>query len=802
MGFTVAFDLSESDNDIFDLTLQLATVNQFQLHNRSLLTIRTGLDLSTPGQQELIRAFHGGFEYQTREQLDEYLFVQRALVFFRACQSRGAIMPLTTPVCIHAPKNEQHGDIFIDVGTLASKPFDPASTAQALDARVIQPALRIVPTVAYPTGRGLVGVLVGTRPQEQIGLIKMETLNRGRALPPTPLAHNPGLTSVKDEGVRGQATAPCDALAKLKETVGSIRGQQLPSAPLAHNPGLISVKDEGVKGQSPSPWSKARSRVKMMCNWTSSAHLLADWGHMLRGMPAAQEVEWVSEGSVDYWVIINKPPPGEVFDPARTIVFRMEPYIDTLPFYNDWLAAGPPKADFLFFLDHAHFRNNSEWWLGGLEELSRPIVKTALLSTVVSSQYEMEGHRLRVDFVKYFQANSQLPLDVFGHDNKHGFARHQGSLPMRRKDGGVMPYKYHFAAENSDIPNYMTEKFFDALLSECLLFYWGCSNAAEHVDQRAFIRLDLRDQAGSLRTIERAIADDEWSKRLPFIQAEKRRVLALFGPFARVSSLLEAHAQVTFVELAQPGAPPQTIPGITPVRQLGSNQVELSAALLAHYIPTAFKPGDYARLVEHLAVWKQCAQAQRTHCVLEGVAGPNFLDHMTELLAHLRGSHLEWDMIVLRWGGQEGQIVAQRRDDVIVPLMPYLVKQAAPQPNGQRLVTAGQIASGYLISPRGAQKIVSFIERYGFLAPIDDFLLALQNMIPNPSFWLAWKDLVGSAPPVATAEIVHLFRKGSNGQWTNEHRPFSFPPPDSAKGELLVLTESQLRQQIEAQQAK
>jgi hypothetical protein len=287
-----------------------------------------------------------------------------------------------------------------------------------------------------------------------------------------------------------------------------------------------------------------------------------------------------------------------------------------------------------------------------LEELSRPIVKTALMSTVVSSQYEMEGHRLRVDFVKYFQASSQLPLDVYGHDNKHGFARHQGSLPTRRKDAGVMPYKYHFAAENSDISNYMTEKFFDALLGEALLFYWGCSNASEHIDQRAFIRLDLRDQPGSLRTIERAIADDEWSKRLPIIQAEKRRVLALFGPFARISSLLEVHTQVVFVELARSDAVPQTIPGVALTRRIGSNQMELSAALLANYIPTALRPGDYARLVEHLGAWKQCAQAGKPHCVLEGPAGPNFLDHMTELLAQLQSTHLAWDMIVLRWGGQ------------------------------------------------------------------------------------------------------------------------------------------------------
>jgi hypothetical protein len=133
--------------------------------------------------------------------------------------------------------------------------------------------------------------------------------------------------------------------------------------------------------------------------------------------------------------------------------------------------------------------------------------------------------------------------------------------------------------------------------------------------------------------------------------------------------------------------------------------------------------------------------------------------------------------------------------------MPYLVQHATPQPNGQCVITAGQIASGYLLSPRGAQKLVSFVERYGFLAPVDDFLLTLQSVVPNLSFWLAWKDLVGPAPSVPPLETVHLFRKQSNGQWNNTRRPLTSPPSEPG-GELLVITESQLRQQIAAQQAQ
>jgi hypothetical protein len=185
-------------------------MNQFQLHNRSFLTIGPGVVLSA--SDETLVAQFPSYKYQTREQLDEYLLIQRVQVFFRPCSSKGAILPLATPVCIHAPKAEQHGDLFIEKGSLNLDTTDPSMWGQVFDARVIQPALRVVPTVAYSTGRGLVGVLVGSRPQEQISVIKTALLNRAPVTSNAPAPTQPAAKPV----------VMSDALTKLKETVGSI----------------------------------------------------------------------------------------------------------------------------------------------------------------------------------------------------------------------------------------------------------------------------------------------------------------------------------------------------------------------------------------------------------------------------------------------------------------------------------------------------------------------------------------------------------------------------------------------------
>ena len=75
----------------------------------------------------------------------------------------------------------------------------------------------------------------------------------------------------------------------------------------------------------------------------------------------------------------------------------------------------------------------------------------------------MEGHKLRIDFIKYFQSHSKFNIDVYGYDNNHNLKNYKGALPRaREKDDGIFPYKYVLAAENCQIDGYYTEKIIDS----------------------------------------------------------------------------------------------------------------------------------------------------------------------------------------------------------------------------------------------------------------------------------------------------------------------------------------------------
>jgi hypothetical protein len=70
--------------------------------------------------------------------------------------------------------------------------------------------------------------------------------------------------------------------------------------------------------------------VKMLCNWTSSEQLCKEWSNMCNDPDEFRwkdiRLTWTDDVNIiDYYVIINSPPPNTYYDPKKTIVFQREP---------------------------------------------------------------------------------------------------------------------------------------------------------------------------------------------------------------------------------------------------------------------------------------------------------------------------------------------------------------------------------------------------------------------------------------------------------------------------------------------
>jgi GR25 family glycosyltransferase involved in LPS biosynthesis len=301
--------------------------------------------------------------------------------------------------------------------------------------------------------------------------------------------------------------------------------------------------------------SRKDVRVRMLSNWCSSLELCELFNRMtsdgnyewrfegLDGHEYGLRMTWDDAEQPDYWVVINQPPESEreqlVRD--RTVVFQMEPLMWSERMRERWGTwAAPSPLSFLQIRDHRRYRNSSDWHVGvSYADLRKgpPPAKDRSMTACVSAKYSDPGQVRRIDFLRFLD-RQEIDLEIYGSPD-NGFRRWRSQPPPYDKRAALLPYRYCLDAENNSAPNYYTEKIVDCLLAETLCFYWGCPNLDSFFDPRAFIRLELEDFEADLARIREAIASDQWSKRLPYIREEKRRVLEEYQFFPTLARVID-----------------------------------------------------------------------------------------------------------------------------------------------------------------------------------------------------------------------------------------------------------------------
>lgn len=160
-----------------------------------------------------------------------------------------------------------------------------------------------------------------------------------------------------------------------------------------------------------------------------------------------------------------------------------------------------------------------------------PLAKSAGISMVFSPKKMRHTlHRRRHEFMCGLM--EALPeMAVYG----------RGARPLDDKAEALDAYRYHVAVENHIGPHHWTEKLADAFLGATLPFYGGCPNLVDYFPAESFIPIDMRRPADAVRIIRRAIADNEYEKRLPAILEARRRVLYEYNLFAVLARLIDRH---------------------------------------------------------------------------------------------------------------------------------------------------------------------------------------------------------------------------------------------------------------------
>lgn len=233
-----------------------------------------------------------------------------------------------------------------------------------------------------------------------------------------------------------------------------------------------------------------------------------------------KDIQLTAEDDYDFAVVLDtifKPTP--YINPEKSILFRLEPEL-----------LRKSKGE---YLDESKYIKVYKccclWgWVGYSynQFLSEKFTKTKVLSSIIASSYGTLDHAKRLRLLPYLDK-----LDYFDHygidKNKNGFfdglKSHRGELLTKKE--GLVPYKYHYNAENSQEKDYFSEKIIDAILCECLTFYSGCTNIEDYINPKAFIRINLNDPEQTMFTIKRSIRTNEWENRIEIIKQEKLKIL-------------------------------------------------------------------------------------------------------------------------------------------------------------------------------------------------------------------------------------------------------------------------------------
>jgi len=255
--------------------------------------------------------------------------------------------------------------------------------------------------------------------------------------------------------------------------------------------------------------------IGLVCNW--SKKLSEEWKHMLpNGFPYRlsdheQSLTFAFNGSSD-----------EVSSDVKVV--SMEPSINRLHLPGKWKD----------FAGYSNSRNMLEWHLQlSVNELESHPEKSLDLSAIVSKENRHPGHKKRHELLTFL--DTEFKYHLYGRD-VHDLTQYRG--PLKEKNLGLLPFRYHLAIESCSEPGYFTEKIADGILAECLCFYWGCPNLEDFIDSRAFIRLP-ESKEDCLRVIRESIDNDEFSKRIHIIRNEKKRLIYGWSMFPTLLRMID-----------------------------------------------------------------------------------------------------------------------------------------------------------------------------------------------------------------------------------------------------------------------
>lgn len=228
----------------------------------------------------------------------------------------------------------------------------------------------------------------------------------------------------------------------------------------------------------------------------------------------------------DFWIVRGSIQPqfSLVKCPRENVIFLLDEAYEAAEFPSIFLnqfakVIGPKKVKHANYVKHHEmfpwlFLNKSFSFLSQNSNLA----KSKEICIITSDATWLQGHKERFAFVNKLIGHFKDRIDIYG----RGFNSFDCKYEILKN------YKYSVCIENSNLPDYFTEKINECYLTDVFPIYFGCTNIQEYYHPDSFLQIDISDFKKSIEMIECALETNLWEKNLDLIRQMKYRYLAKY----------------------------------------------------------------------------------------------------------------------------------------------------------------------------------------------------------------------------------------------------------------------------------
>lgn len=258
-------------------------------------------------------------------------------------------------------------------------------------------------------------------------------------------------------------------------------------------------------------------KIKLECWWTSSSSFVERFNRQFVFSHDYEKYEFV-ETNPDYTIVFGRTDWDKIETPKdRTFYFSQEPLWspnqpkDNIHNYCSKIFISdkrdyPDRDEYIETFLPMLYSGRGEWdhreeWDWSTKIKDRNFVKSKKVSMIVRKDYcsyynhlvnpitSEINYQFRTDLGIKLSENESI--DIFGSSWETNGKNIKGEA--WNKHIGLDEYMFSIGCENSVQKNYVSEKFWDIVLTESIPIYHGCSNILDYVSPDCFIYLNGSD---------------------------------------------------------------------------------------------------------------------------------------------------------------------------------------------------------------------------------------------------------------------------------------------------------------------